>query len=735
MKRKLLWLTLALAMAAQAATQEAGTALPRELTPLQQQTQAAHLAADVLSHYHYKAVPLDNAMSTKIFDRYLKALDPEKVFFVQADIDRLASLRGTLADAILKEDLTGPFAMFNLYAQRAYERLAYARSLLSDGFDFQQKEDYQYEREKEPWVTSTSEMHDLWRKRVKNDWLRLKLAGQHDKAIVQTLDRRYSNGLKRIGQLTSEDAFQTFMNAYTTAIEPHTNYFGPRAAEEFDISMKLSLVGVGAVLAEKDDFATIRELMPGGPAARSQQLNVGDRIVGVAQGDKGVMTDTVGWRLDDTVALIRGAPDSTVILDVLPANASPDGKHRLVSLIRKKITLEDQSAKKSVLTVAEGSRTRRIGVISLPVFYEDFDARKKGDQNFKSATRDVARLLAELKTEKVDGVLIDLRDNGGGSLDEAIELTGLFVGKGPVMQERDVKGNIIVGSSAKTNIAWNGPLGVLINRGSASASEIFAAAIQDYGRGLVIGERSFGKGTVQTVINLDQIAENNKPGLGELKFTIAQFFRINGGTTQLRGVTPDISFPTVTTEADFGESSLDNALPWMQIKAVDYLAASDLRALEPALLTRHDARVKESFQCLEDDIAEFEFQRKRNLISLNEAERRQERGTREARLASCGVKTSAGKGTGEDLLTQKLPNNAGLLDDGLQPNERSLAAERADEHARKSAKDTLLEEAVNILGDEASLLAPKAGFAARQTAPISPATDKKTSEAVCSGVC
>ena len=735
MKRKLLWLTLALAMAAQAATREPGTALPRELMPLQQQTQAAHLAADVLSRYHYKAVPLDDAMSTKIFDRYLKALDPEKIFFVQTDIDRLSGLRGTLADAILKEDLSGPFAIFNLYVQRAYERLADARSLLSDGFDFQQKEDYQYEREKEPWLTSAGEMHDLWRKRVKNDWLRLKLAGQDDKAIVQTLDRRYNNALKRIGQLTSEDAFQAFMNAYTTAIEPHTNYFGPRAAEEFDISMKLSLVGVGAVLAEIDDFATVRELMPGGPAALSHQLKVGDRIVGVAQGEKAAMTDVVGWRLDDTVALIRGAADSTVVLDVLPANAGPDGKHRLVSLIRKKITLEDQSAKKSVLTVAEGSGTRRIGVISLPAFYQDFAAREKGDPNFKSASRDVARLLRELKAEKVDGVLVDLRDNGGGAMDEAIQLTGLFVGKGPVVQERGVKGNISVGSSTKEQIAWNGPLGVLINRGSASASEIFAAAIQDYGRGLVIGERSFGKGTVQTMVDLDQITEHDKAGFGELKFTIAQFFRINGGTTQLRGVTPDISFPTAAKEADFGESSLDNALPWMQIQAVDYSAANALGALEPTLLTRHDARVKKTFLCLEDDIAEFTFQRQKNLISLNEAERRQERDVREARLASCDVNAGTAKGARENLLTRKLPRNAGLLDDGLQPSERSLAAERADKDARKSARDTLLEEAVNILGDEATLLAPKGGFAARQTLPISPAADKKSGEAVCRGVC
>ena len=712
--------------------------LPRQLAPLQQQTQAAHLAADVLTRYHYKAVPLDDAMSKKIFDRYLKSLDPEKVYFVQTDIDQLASLRNTLADAILKEDLTGPFAIFNVYVQRAYERFAYARTLLKDGFDFQQKEGYQYEREKEPWLKSDVEMNELWRKRVKNDWLRLKLAGKDERNIAQTLDRRYINALRRVGQVTSEDAFQTFMNAYTTAIEPHTNYFGPRAAEEFDMSMKLSLVGVGAVLQENDDFATIRELVPGGPAAVSHQLNVGDRIVGVAQGEKSHMTDTLGWRLDDTVALIRGAADSAVVLDVLPANAGPDGKHRLVSLKRKKITLEDQSAKKSVLAVADGTATRLIGVISLPVFYEDFEARKNGDQNFKSATRDVARLLGELKTEKVDGVLVDLRDNGGGSLDEAIELTGLFVGKGPVVQERDVKGNIIVGSSTKDDIVWNGPLGVLINRGSASASEIVAAAIQDYGRGLVIGERSFGKGTVQTMINLDQIAENNKPGFGELTFTVAQFFRINGGTTQLRGVTPDISFPTVAEEADFGESSFDNALPWMQIEAVDHSAASDLRSLEPTLRTRHDARVKKTFLCLDDDIAEFEFQRKRNLISLNEVVRRQERDAREARLASCEAKIGTGKDARKDTVTRKLPELSRVLrDDGLEPNERSVAAERANEHTRKGARDILLEEAVHILGDEATLLEPKGRFDARakRTSPIGPVSERETGEVVCGGMC
>ncbi|NTV09606.1 MAG: PDZ domain-containing protein, partial [Zoogloea sp.] len=338
MKRKLLWVLLALATAAQAASVDSLKQSVPELVPQEQQSEAAHLTAEVLSRYHYKPVPLDDALSEKIFDRYLKSLDPERLFFTQSDIDKWADARTRLDDAIVNEDLSIPFAMFNLYTQRLAERFTYARSLLKDGFDFRGNDSYQYAREKEPWPKSEDEMRDLWRKRVKNDWLRLKLAGKDDKSIVETLDKRYDNYFKRIGRLKNDDAFQIFMNAYTMAVEPHTNYMGPRASENFDISMKLSLVGIGAVLEEKDDYTTIRELVAGGPAAVSGKLKVGDRILGVAQGEKGAMADVLGWRLDDTVALIRGTADSVVVLDVLPADAGPDGKHKLVPLIRKKIT-------------------------------------------------------------------------------------------------------------------------------------------------------------------------------------------------------------------------------------------------------------------------------------------------------------------------------------------------------------------------------------------------------------
>ena len=708
MRNKLLLILFAVSIGAQAASLDSASLRAPPLKPVAEQPQAAHMVAELLTRHHYKALPLDDAMSEKIFNRYLKMLDSGKYIFVQGDIDQLQAARTRLDDAIITENLSLPFAIFNLYAQRGVERFTYARSLLKEGFDFRQKENFQYDRDKADWPKSEQEMRELWRMRVKNDWLRLKLAGKDDKNIVETLDKRYENFLRRVARTKSEDAFQIFMNAYAMSVEPHTNYMGSRAAEDFEISMRLSLVGIGAALAEKDDYTVIRELIPGGPAILSGQLKAGDRIVGVAQGENSDIIDVVGWRLDDTVAQIRGAADSVVVLDILPADATSDGEHKRVSLIRKKVTLEEQAAKKSVVSVADGAITRRIGVISIPAFYQDFEARGRGDRDYKSVTRDVARLVDELKTEKVDGLLIDLRDNGGGSMTEAVELTGLFVGKGPVVQQRDAQGNVAVASDTDATIAWHGPLGVLINRGSASASEIFAAAIQDYGRGLVIGERSFGKGTVQTMVNLDRVARNEKPVLGDVKLTTAQFFRINGGTTQLRGVKPDISFPSIADEDDLGEASFDNALPWVQIKAVDYAPLGNVKVVLPALQSRHQARLKTNleFQFLEEDIAEVSVQRKKNLISLNEAERRDEREAQAAKLASREILRGASKTTQSDPPGQEteLAMKTPTQDDGLQANERDLSNELAAEKARKSTKDVFLDEASHILSDEVGLL-------------------------------
>ncbi|HEY5994117.1 MAG TPA: carboxy terminal-processing peptidase [Gallionellaceae bacterium] len=702
MKNRLLWIWLAFALAALDTAQAA-----QPLMPLQPQARAAHISAEILSRYHYKHMALDDGLSAQIFDNYLKMLDGEKLFFLQADIERFADARTRLDDAILGEDLSIPFAMFNLYQQRMAERIEYARSLLGKGFDFKKNESYQLSRKNASWPKSADELNELWRKRVKNEWLRLKLAGKDDKSIAATLDKRYQNVLNSISKFKSEDAFQSFMNAYATAIDPHTNYFGVRAAQEFDISMKLSLVGIGVVLDNKDEYTTIRELVAGGPAARSGGLKVGDRIVGVAQGD-GPVEDVMGWRMDDTVAVIRGAEDTVVRLDVLPAEAGADGQHKLVSLVRKKITLEEQSAKKSIIEVNDGSATRRIGVITLPGFYEDFAARQKGDKDYKSAARDVARLLAELKSDHVDGVLVDLRNNGGGSLKEAIELTGLFIDQGPVVQQRDSKGEVFVERDTDAGVAWDGPLGLLINRGSASASEIFAAAIQDYGRGVLIGETTFGKGTVQTVVNLDALAKNDKPQYGEVKMTIAQFFRINGGTTQLRGVTPDIRLPAIIDPEEFGESSYPNALPWTQIPVADYTPAGDMSAILPQLKASHDKRVShdKEFRYLQEDIAEFDKLRRKNLISLNEAERRKDRAAREAREKS---REASGKADQEvSKATQ---------DDGMLSSERNLNADLAMEKARKDAKDIWLGEAAQVLSDEVGLLKNVPRVAATRSRP------------------
>ena len=735
MKKQMLMIALAFAMSTHAVTAQPEKVASTQMKPVAAQTQAALWASRVLARYHYKAMPLDDAMSEKIFDNYFESLDSEKLYFTQADLDRFAPMRTKFDDAINNEELTVPFAIFNLYQQRFNDRMNYARGLLKTKFDFTVDETLQLDREKAPWAKNEDEVRDLWRKRVKNDWLRLKLAGKDEKAIRETLDKRYAGYISRLQKLNNEDVFQMFMNAYATAIEPHTNYLGPRSADNFDIAMRLSLEGIGAVLQTRDDYTVIREIVPGSPADKSGKLKVGDRVVGVAQGN-GPFTDVLGWRIDDVVQLIRGEKGSTVRLDVIPGDAGVDAKHVTVSMVRKKISMEEQAAKKSIIEVKDNGVARRIGVISLPTFYQDFEARRKGDKDFKSATRDVERILGELKKDKVDNVLIDLRNNGGGSLVEAVELTGLFIDKGPVVQQRTAEGRVEVESDTKPGLAWDGPMGVLINRGSASASEIFAAAIQDYGRGLVIGEPSFGKGTVQTLLDLDRFSQSEKVRYGELKMTIAQFFRINGGTTQLRGVTPDIKLPVVSDVENFGESSFSNALPWVSIKPATYVPLGNLKELVDPLQKRHEARIAKDkdFLDLREDIAEVMRIRKENAISLNEAVRRKERDAQDARAKAREARLAGGKGANADepaaapggkearskvpvptrpVKTVVAARNSPQQDDGLQADERALSAELAAEKAAKDAKDVLLQEAAHILADEAGMLKTDTRMASR----------------------
>ena len=698
---------------------------PVDLVPLTQQAQTARLSAEILARNHYRKVALDEALSSKIYDRYLKDLDSERLFFTQVDLDSFASARSKLADAIHHEDLQIPFAIFNLYERRIADRLTYSGQLLKNGFDFSDNENFQIERAKAPWAANTTELRELWRKRVKADWLRLKLAGSDDKAIRVTLGKRYDHALARARKVTSDDVFQLFMNAYTTSIEPHTNYLGPKASEEFDISMRLSLSGIGAVLSENEEYTTIRELVAGGPAALSNRIKVGDRIVHVGEAGSSALTDVVGWRINDVVDLIRGKKGTQVVLEILPAGAGVDGKIERVTLTRDKISVAQQAAKKSILQTKRGGATHQVGVISLPAFYLDFDARNRGDADYRSATRDVARLLQELKKDNVDSVLIDLRNNGGGALTEAVELTGLFIGKGPVVQQRNSQGAVHVETADTAVPAWDKPMGVLINRGSASASEIFAAAIQDYGRGMVIGETSFGKGTVQTLVSLDRMLKSERPRFGELKMTVAQFFRVNGGTTQLRGVVPDIALPSTSESEDFGESSYGNALPYTQIPAANYHTLGALNTLLPLLKVQHDTRIAQDkeFTYLQEDLNEFETRRKANVISLNEVTRRKERDSNEARSkARLKARASAGDKKADKA---EAANEATLQDDGLQSNERNVVANLAAEKAQKAAKDIYLNEAAEVLGDEVELLKTNARLATRvQGGALAARTDR-----------
>jgi carboxyl-terminal processing protease len=670
------------------------------LKPTATQAQAAQLSARFLTRFHYDAQPLDDAMSARIYDAYIKLLDSEKVFFTQADMAKFAPLRTQLDDAIWNQDLDAPFSIFNVYVQRAVERMGYARELLKKGFDFSANDSYTFDRKNASWPKDQAELDDLWRKRTMNDWLRLKLAGKADADIRKTLDKRYANYIERVKQLDGEDAFQTFMTAYSNTTDPHTDYLGPRDAENFDIQMRLSLEGIGAQLQSRDDYTVIFTLIPGGPAIKSGKFKVGDRIVGVGQGDSGPIVDVVGWRIDDVTNLIRGKKGTTVRLEVLPADAGQDGKHELVTLVRDKISLEDAAASKRIIDIKDGDVTRKIGVIDLPSFYSDFGARSEGDKDYKSATRDVAKLLGELKQAGVEGVVVDLRNNGGGSLDEADSLTGLFIDKGPVVQVRKANGDIEAQGDSDAGMAWSGPLAVMVNRGSASASEIFAAAIQDYHRGLIIGEPTFGKGTVQNLVQLDRFAngDSEKPQFGELKMTIAEFFRINGGSTQLKGVTPDILYPKNGDEKDFGESTYDNALKWTQIPAAAYQPVASLNAYLPQLQQLHDARVASSpaWKLMLDELTQYKTMRDKTSVSLNLAQRETERKQQDAIQADFRARHKAIDGDSA--------NDEDTLDDGLNANERSLKSDLKEQKEAKKAKDVELNETAHILFDAVGLI-------------------------------
>jgi len=653
------------------------------------------------SRYAYRPRALDAATSKDVFKRYLEALDGSKQFFTQADITRFAPFEANIATAIRGGELEPAFQVFAVYKQRVGERVGYARKLLKQDFDFSSDEKFEYDRKDVPWAASNAELDDLWRKSVKNDWLRLKLAGKQPAEIRKTLDKRYATLEKSVNELKGEDVFQFFLNSYTSAVDPHTDYFTPRTAENFNQAMSLSLEGIGAQLQRQDDMVVIREVIAGGPVAVNGTLKAGDRIVGVGQGKSGPIEDVIGWRIDDVVAKIRGKADTQVRLEFIPAEEGVDGKHHTLVLTRQKVRLAEQAAKGETLTIPakDGEPARKVGVIKLPTFYQDFEGRRRNATDYASATRDVAKLLAGFKTDKLDGVVLDLRNNGGGSLDEAIELTGLFIEQGPVVQVRESGGRVTVNSDRSEAVAWDGPLAVLINRGSASASEIFAGAIQDYGRGLVIGETTFGKGTVQNIVDLDRWPTGEAQRYGQVKLTIAQFFRVSGSSTQHKGVVPDLAFPASVDASEYGESTYDNALPWTRIASVPHTQYGNFGPLLPKLETRHASRIAadKEFQWWNEDVEQFRAEKAKKYISLNEAERRAEREKQDKQRVDRQV---IRKQLGLDLDPLADDSN----DDGLTGNERDIVKDAAREKAAEKRPDPLLRESAAILADAVNLL-------------------------------
>ena len=603
------------------------------LVPDETEKRVDQVITQILSLYHYKKMPLNDSVSSAIYDQYLSVLDNNKLYFLKSDIDSFEKYRYQIDDYLKTGQLDAPFEMFNVYKKRVGERIEYINKLLTKEFDFTKDDSINLDRENAKWANSEAELNNLWRLRLKNDALNLKLTGKDWKGTVKVLEKRYHNFHKIILQYEPEDVFSLYMNAFTQVYDPHSDYFSPSASENFNIAMKLSLEGIGASLRSDGDYTVVASIIAGGPAFKSGLLHEEDKIIGVAQGDDGEMVDVIGWRLDDTIQLIRGKKGTVVRLQILRAKDGASASPTEIRIVRDEVKLEDQAAKDEILDIEESGKPFKLGVIKLPSFYTDFEAQRRGVKDFKSTTRDVRAIIKKFKNEKVDGVIVDLRNNGGGSLQEAIKLTGLFIKDGPVVQVKSSNNIVEVDRDPDSSIVYDGPLAVMINRFSASASEIFSAAIQDYGRGVIIGSNSYGKGTVQNMLDLNRSIPITNKKLGQLKLTIAKFYRINGSTTQRLGVVPDVSFPSLYSASEFGEASQKSALPWDQINPTEYQRYGDLSNIIPLLVKKHEARAKKDieFQLLKDEVKEFKDNRERKTLSLNEEVRKKERDEADAR--------------------------------------------------------------------------------------------------------
>jgi carboxyl-terminal processing protease len=597
------------------------------LAPTEQENYVARRVADIVAREHYRRAPLDDHLSSLILDRYLDAIDGGRSYFFASDIAEFERYRYELDDAIKAGDVEPAFVIFRRYQQRSRERMAYAIELLNKKPDFDVDESFNFDREKEPWPANTAEMNELWRKRVKNDALSLVTAGKQWPEAADVLRKRYEHVAKRMDQSKPEDVFEAFMNAFVLSLDPHSNYFSARNSEEYNIQMSLSYEGIGASLQLTDDYVTVIDVIAGGPAATSGKLAANDRITAVGEGKAGELVDVIGWRLDDVVQKIRGPGGTLVRLQLLPAGAAPGSPQKVVEFTRNRVSLEAQAAHKAMRVLQRNGHDVKVGIITVPSFYQDYDASRAGAKDYRSTTRDVQRLIGELKKDGSEVLIMDLRANGGGYLPEAESLTGLFIDRGPVVQLRDTTGRIEVDDDPDPSVFYSGPMIVLVDRFSASASEIFAGAIQDYGRALIVGQQTYGKGTVQNAHPLNYTIFGRKPELGQLNVTIGKYYRITGESTQDRGVTPDIALPSLIDANEVGESTRDRALPWDHIEPATFRIEGDLKTTAASLEKLHEERTANSadFRYLHDDIAALDAMRSQKTLSLNLKTREAER--------------------------------------------------------------------------------------------------------------
>jgi carboxyl-terminal processing protease len=594
------------------------------LNPTEDHQRASDIITDFLGRYHYRRVELNDAFSESIYNNYLSTLDPTKSYFTASDIEHIDQYKYALDDALKNSDLVPAYRIFSIYQQRVNQRIDYALKLIEKyDFDFTKDENFEIRRKEANWATSEAELNDLWRKRIKNDVLSLKLADKDPEYISETLTKRYKNIKKRTNQIDEDDIFQLYINAYATSIDPHTSYLSPRTFDNFEIRMSLSLEGIGALLRSDGDHTIVERIIPGGPADLSSLLHAKDKIVGISQEDEEGFTDVIGWRLEEVVELIRGPKDTVVKLRILPGSKGDGAAIEEIAITRDEIKLEEQAAQKTILEVKDKDQTNKVGVITIPTFYLDFAAYHAGDKNYRSTTKDVQKLLEELQEENIDSLVLDLRSNGGGSLIEATHLAGLFITKGPIVQVRDSSGHIDIHSDNNSMLSYQGPMVVLVDRYSASASEIVASALQDYGRAVIVGETTFGKGSVQQLIDLNRYAGKSDNSLGQLKATIAQYYRVNGESTQHRGVVPDILFEASYDAEQHGESGLDNALPWTRITPLNRYNENISSEIIDTLSSQHTYRVRddEKYQSLVSLYNLNEELQNRTDVSLNKEDR------------------------------------------------------------------------------------------------------------------